>query len=119
MERITLVVLLAVAPAASAATADTSAQATRDGRWLKAEIQRFEQAHAAVADPAAPATREDANEAMFLAGFVVGIISIEKFHAQMGAAFLAGAIEARSPGSCYAAFAAPARRWPLQYWSTT
>jgi hypothetical protein len=94
MKRIVLVVLLAVTPMAWAATADTSAQVTRDGRWLKAEIQKFEKVQAAVADSTAPATNVDANEAMFLAGYVVGIINIEKFHTQMAAGFLVGAVEA-------------------------
>jgi hypothetical protein len=94
MKRIILVALLGVAPAVLAATPDTSAQTNRDGRWLKTEIQKFEKVQAWVADPAARASDEDANAAMFLAGYVNGIISIEKFHAQMGATISAGAADA-------------------------
>lgn len=94
MKGIILVALLAIASAALAGTADTSAQVDRDGRWLKTQIQVFEKVQAAVADPALPATSGEASKAMFLAGFVVGIVSVEKSNAQLGAEFVARAVEA-------------------------
>jgi hypothetical protein len=90
MKTIVLIALLASSAAAQFSVAEVPVQINRDGRWLKAQIQSFEKAQVAVADSTTPLTHLELMDAMFLAGYVTGIISADKFHSAMGAQMLLG-----------------------------